>query len=301
MKYSIMNRDRKTIANDVEALIGERPMLNRKTRAFLLHSITFEEDGTVTMGDSADRHLLYRLIQAGFIQATPELDEWNNNQENGIDVHDNHFDQGIDLQESKNHVEKMIVEVPEIQDERDSIDDNEWENDEDYEKRYECLIEKQPEMVAPVISFPLRMHRAGSICNLVNVIYSKGSLISKATGGFFSATIELVDRLQSEQYSNRIERIIDIIHEAGKSELSGISFDSSCVLFNGFPPTDNQDRIDAWTELAKAINRASIRQIHIQPRQTDMTNEKYAFRGWLTRIGMNGADKKQQERYFMKT
>ena len=30
----------------------------------------------------------------------------------------------------------MIVEVPEIPDERDSIDDNEWENDEDYNRSF---------------------------------------------------------------------------------------------------------------------------------------------------------------------
>ena len=52
--------------------------------------------------------------------------------------------------------------------------------------------------------------------------------------------------------------------------------------------------VRAWTTLAASINKACIKQKHVRANRTDETNEKFAFRTWLTRLGMNGPDLKEE-------
>ena len=149
----------------------------------------------------------------------------------------------------------------------------------------------EPQTVKPEISFPLEAHRPESIINLVNTVFSKGALISKSTGGTFSASEELVSELQEGHFlqTGDLARAID-----GDGGLAGISFGDGRVTFDGFPETADPDSVKAWTALAAAVNSASISQKHVRAKRTDETNEKFAFRTWLTRLGMNGPEMKQE-------
>ena len=156
---------------------------------------------------------------------------------------------------------------------------------------YEDLIEHEPEppeVIKPSISFPLAAHRAESIVNLVCSIYSRGNLLSKATGGVFSASEELVDSLQLVSGRAGKEEVLRIIRNEGG--LNGVSFTEDKVVFDGFPETTDTDAIRSWTVLSGAINKNAIKQIHVRAKEVDETNEKFAFRTWLTRLGMNGKD-----------
>ena len=156
---------------------------------------------------------------------------------------------------------------------------------------YEDLIEHEPEppeAIKPSISFPLAAHRAESIVNLVCSIYSRGNLLSKATGGVFSASEELVDSLQMVSGRAGKEEVLRIIRDEGG--INGVSFTEDKVVFDGFPETTDADAIRAWTVLSAAINKNAIKQIHVRAKEVDETNEKFAFRTWLTRLGMNGKD-----------
>ena len=149
----------------------------------------------------------------------------------------------------------------------------------------------EPQTVKPEISFPLEAHRPESIINLVNTVFSKGTLISKSTGGTFSASEELVSELQEGHFfqTGDLARAID-----GDGGLAGISFGDGRVTFDGFPETADPDSVKAWTALAAAVNSACISQKHVRAKRTDETNEKFAFRTWLTRLGMNGPEMKQE-------
>ena len=156
---------------------------------------------------------------------------------------------------------------------------------------YEDLIEHEPEppeAIKPSISFPLAAHRAESIVNLVCSIYSRGNLLSKATGGVFNASEDLVDSLQMVSGRAGKEEVLRIIRDEGG--LNGVSFTEDKVVFDGFPETTDTDAIRAWTVLSAAINKNAIKQIHVRAKEVDESNEKFAFRTWLTRLGMNGKD-----------
>ena len=153
--------------------------------------------------------------------------------------------------------------------------------------------EGETERIKPSISFPLARHRAESVCNLVYTIYSKGKLISKATGGSFYAADELVEALRGGSHRT-VEEVLETIRDEGGDKLTGIRFEEGKVVFDGFPDTDDPMNVKAWTSLSAAINSTAIKQYHVRAKRTDEPNEKFAFRTWLTRLGMKGSDMKEE-------
>jgi len=154
--------------------------------------------------------------------------------------------------------------------------------------------ETQGEQVKPNISFPLSRHTPESLCNLIFTIYSKGPLLSKATGGEFGVSTELIEKIRRFGKFARIEQILEIIRNVSADELHGLAFDDEKITFDGFPKTSDPVQIRAWTELSAAINRNAITQMRVFAKEAKAINEKYAFRTWLTRLGMNGPDLKQE-------
>lgn len=161
----------------------------------------------------------------------------------------------------------------------------------------ESTDERNP--MKPIISFPLSDHNIESIRNLVFTIYSRGKLLSKATGGDFFASEPLVEDLQRGVGYNSVEKVLALIERVKTEEFRGISFEheekgEGKVKFDGFPETADPQVIQAWTVLAGAINKNTIKQHHVRAKKVDDTNEKFSFRTWLTRLGLNGSDLKME-------
>ena len=165
-------------------------------------------------------------------------------------------------------------------------------NEEEGDGTYEGLRERI-DIGRYSIALPLNRHKPESICNLVFTIYAKGKLMSKATEGEFRASDNLVDTLKSENFLT-VKEVLETILDYGEEALVGLRFEEDKVIFDGFPETDDADKVRAWTELCAAINKTAIKQHHIQAKQTEEVNEKFAFRTWLTRLGMNGPELKQE-------
>ena len=130
---------------------------------------------------------------------------------------------------------------------------------------------------------------------MVYTIFSKGKLLSKATGGCFSASKELVNVLKAGSFVSNND-VIEIVDNMGEDALQGLRFEENKVIFDGFAETESGEDIRAWTELCAAINLTAIKQHNIYAKQVDEANEKFAFRTWLTRLGMNGTEMKSARR-----
>ena len=150
--------------------------------------------------------------------------------------------------------------------------------------------------VKPEIAFLLECHTAVSLKNLVNTIYSRESLMRKATGGNFRVSDKLVEELK--EYVSTAEEVMRIIRSAGEDWLHGLKFEEYKVVFTGFPATEDAVRTHAYILLATAINKNSLEQKHIQAKKVDESNEKFAFRVWLVRLGLNGAETKAERKTF---
>ena len=145
---------------------------------------------------------------------------------------------------------------------------------------------------ALTISLPLAGHTANSLRNLVTLVYSRGSLISKATGGRFACLLEQVDALKDCL-------TVESVRERITSDLIGLSITDDAITFTGFPLSDEPEKIQAFTQLAAQMNRLAKEQKRTQAKAVDATNEKYIFRIWLLALGMGGDEFKTARRVLL--
>lgn len=148
----------------------------------------------------------------------------------------------------------------------------------------------------------LEEHNGTTLRNLVNLIYSRGALISKATGGHFRADEKLVKALRDDTctYSraNFLRMLADFESRNGKS-LYGVEIDNEKIRFTGFGEIADIAHMEAYTHLAVLMNGQALRQKRVQAKNVDDTNEKYAMRIWLRRIGMGGPEFKKDRAILM--
>ena len=144
---------------------------------------------------------------------------------------------------------------------------------------------------ALTISLPLAGHTASSLRNLVTMIYSRGSLLSKATGGHFACALEQVDALKD---CLTVESVLSSL----TSGLTGFAIADDKITFV-FPITENPDKVKAFTQLAAQISKAAKEQKRVMAKTVDESNERYIFRIWLLRLGMGGEEFKTARRVLL--
>ena len=150
---------------------------------------------------------------------------------------------------------------------------------------------------------PIGQHSGTTLRNLVNLIYSRGALISRATGGHFSADEELVEVLKDDTCTyakaNFLAMLTDYEAQHGEA-LHGLKITENEVIFTGFGRAADMDTLTAYGQLAVLMNDQALTQKRIQAKHVNDANEKYAMRIWLIRIGMGGAEFKKTRAILMK-
>lgn len=151
------------------------------------------------------------------------------------------------------------------------------------------------------ISFPIAEHTVQSLTNLICMIHSRGALLSKATGGEFFADKSLADAILDDKTFRSIHELIAYIREWEETnpELKGIRFADDKLIFDGFGQAQDAETVQTYTKLAAAMNKMAITQKRVQAKDVDDSNEKYALRIWLIRLGLNGADFKADRKRLM--
>ena len=153
------------------------------------------------------------------------------------------------------------------------------------------------------LAFPTSQHNGVSLRNLVNLIYSRGRLISKATGGHFHVEEDLIETLRDDSCTYTVANFIEALksYEAQcGAAMEGLVITDEKVSFTGFPAAPDYDHLTAFGHLAILMNQQAISQKRIQAKDVNDENEKYAFRTWLLRLGMNGPDFKETRKILMK-
>lgn len=153
--------------------------------------------------------------------------------------------------------------------------------------------EAEPETIS--ISLPLEGHTAGSIRNLAAMLVSRGNLISKATGGQFSCTAELMEAINPATDIPTIKHILD----ENSGALEGLVIEEDRITFEGFPLTDDPKKTKAFMQLASLMGRMAKEQKHTLARPVMAENEKYSFRIWLISLGMKGDEYAQTRKILL--
>ena len=166
----------------------------------------------------------------------------------------------------------------------------------------EAPAPQEAEPVELTVSLPLTRHTGASLRNLINLVYTRASLLNKALGTSFRVEQGLTDSLQDDACILTVESLLSAIaayeDEHGKV-LDGITITPEEISFTTLPETAEPERLRAFTELVAMMNKQAIEQKRVQAKAVNEENEKYALRIWLTRLGMNGPEFKTTRKVLM--
>ena len=166
----------------------------------------------------------------------------------------------------------------------------------------EAPAPQEAEPVELTVSMPLTRHTGASLRNLINLVYTRASLLNKALGTSFRVEPGLTDALQDDACILTVESLLGAVaayeDEHGKV-LDGITITPEEISFTSLPETTEPERLRAFTELVAMMNKQAIEQKRVQAKAVNEENEKYALRIWLTRLGMNGPEFKSTRKVLM--
>ena len=280
LKFELNIADRKTLANRMEELTGIHPYYTRAPLyAYDIGNYTIDRDGNLLVEpENADAELLTTLLNEGLIRGGESIESTDEQPEN--------------TEPTENLADEPVAEEEPDDTAEDEPDAEESES------------EEQPEEV-PLdleLAFPTSQHNGVSLRNLVNLIYSRGRLISKATGGHFHVETDLVETLRDDSCTYTVANFIEALksYEAQcGTAMEGLVITEEKVSFTGFPTASDYDHLTAFGHLAILMNQQAISQKRIQAKDVNDENEKYALRTWLLRLGMNGPDFKETRKILM--
>ena len=278
--------DRKLLVARISELTGVESRYTRMPRcAYEIGAFTVERDGSLTAAEGADEGVLQVLISENMV---------------GACIEETQPETDVLAQQASETAEDANAGESE---ETYPIPDAEYEQEAEEESAASLGI-RDTDTAYPLdaqISFPLAGHTASSLINLICMVHTRGPLLSKATRGTFHVDKDLVDDILDGHTFIDPAGLIRYVQEWDGSEeaVKGISFDEEKVIFDGFTEVKDAEHLQTFMKLAAAMNRMAQTQKRVQAKETDDSNEKYALRVWLVRLGMNGSDYKEDRRILM--
>ena len=323
LKFELNVAERKTLAKRIEELTGIHPYYTKAPLySYDIGSYTIDRDGNLLVEpENADAELLTTLLNEGLIRSGESIESADDQMENTEPT--DHLEEDPVTEDTEAETEVLDEQEPEDADTAEdepveagaeeasepdnTVEDDATENEPDAEKpesEEQPEAEDQPEEV-PLdleLAFPVSQHNGVTLRNLVNLLFSRGKLIGKATGGHFHVEEGLVEKLKDDSCTfaimNFINAVSDYEAEHGAA-LEGLKITTEKVIFTGFPTAPDHEHLTAFAQLAVLMNQQAISQKRIQAKDVNDENEKYALRTWLLRLGMNGPDFKETRKILM--
>ena len=339
LKFELNVAERKTLARRMEELTGIHPYYTKAPLySYDIGNYTIDRDGNLLVEpENADAELLTTLLNEGLIRGGESIESEDTQSENTEPTEDSEEEPVTEENTEEAESEEQLTDAePEILDEQESEDVETAEEDEPAEAENEEALESDdtaegdaaedsPEEASDTeeveseeqqeaedqadevpldleLSFPVSQHNGVTLRNLVNLLYSRGKLIGKATGGHFHVEEGLVEKLKDDTCTFAIMNFINAVsgYEAEHgAALEGLKITTEKVTFTGFPTAPDHEHLTAFAQLAVLMNQQAISQKRIQAKDVNDENEKYALRTWLLRLGMNGPDFKETRKILM--
>lgn len=323
LKFKLNVAERETLAKRMEELTGIHPYYTKAPLySYDIGSYTIDRNGNLLVEpENADAELLTTLLNEGLIRGGESIESTDDQMENTEPT--DHLEEDSVIEDTEAETEVLDEQEPEDADTAEdepaeagaeeasepdnTVEDDATENEPDAEEpesEEQPEAEDQPEEV-PLdleLAFPVSQHNGVTLRNLVNLLFSRGKLIGKATGGHFHVEEGLVEKLKDDSCTfaimNFINAVSDYETEHGAA-LEGLKITTEKVTFTGFPTAPDHEHLTAFAQLAVLMNQQAISQKRIQAKDVNDENEKYALRTWLLRLGMNGPDFKETRKILM--
>lgn len=151
------------------------------------------------------------------------------------------------------------------------------------------------------IDIPISKHTGPSLVRLVRIIWTKEQLINKAVGSpaGFKISDGFMDKLSKEPPANVSEFLFLWEQDSSDENTKGLTFDDKKIHFVGVPYTQEPEWLRAYMDLATAISDEALAAKKVRPLRAEAENERYYFRVWLVRIGLNGDDYKSTRKALL--
>ncbi len=308
LKFELNVEERKTLAKRMEELTGIHPYYTKAPRyAYDIGNYTIDRDGSLLVeAENADLELLTTLLNEGLIRGGEDV-EAEGLQETASEQPVVELVEGVQMipatQPDEQETSEEETETEEVREEGET--EVEAENAEETPEEENAHLEEGAAEEIPLdanFSFPTSQHNGVSLRNLVNLIYSRGVLISKATDGIFLVDKGLVDALKDDSCTYAVANFIHAVREYEEQHgaaMEGLTITEEKVTFTGFPTAPDYEHLTAFGHLAILMNQQALSQKRIQAKEVNDSNEKYALRTWLLRLGMNGPDFKETRKILM--
>lgn len=154
--------------------------------------------------------------------------------------------------------------------------------------------EAEDEITSYDLEIPMKGHTGRTLRNLVNMIYSKQTLIKKALG--------LEENIIEDDFVTKINEVCIDSLESFKEALEGIDEGSHPGIDFDFQEetiTFKYLENEAAIKLFALINRNAKAQKRALAKVKPTDNEKYTFRTWITRLGMVGDEYKETRKELL--
>lgn len=316
LKFELNVAERKTLARRMEELTGIHPYYTKAPLySYDIGNYTIDRDGNLLVEpENADAEVLTALLNEGLIRGGESIEPADTQPENMEPAPDD-GGEASNPEQTENEQDpveaeaelpvEQEAETSEVEAEQENIESAQPDSEpEEVSKPDNMESDDQPEEV-PLdleLAFPVSQHNGVTLRNLVNLLYSRGKLIGKATGGHFHVEKGLIEELKDDRCTFAIANFINAVsnYEAQHGEaLEGLKITSEKVIFTGFPTAPDHEHLTAFGQLAILMNQQAITQKRIQAKEVADENEKYALRIWLLRLGMNGPDFKETRKLLM--
>lgn len=307
LKFELNVEERKTLAKRMEELTGIHPYYTKAPRyAYDIGNYTIDRDGSLLVeAENADLELLTTLLNEGLIRGGEDV-EAEGLQETAAEQPAVELAEGVQMIPATQPDEQETSGEAEAEEAREEGENEvEAENAEETPEEESAHPAEGAEEEIPLdanFSFQTSQHNGVSLRNLVNLIYSRGVLISKATDGIFLVDKGLVDALKDDSCTYAVANFIHAVREYEEQHgaaMEGLTITEEKVTFTGFPTAPDYEHLTAFGHLAILMNQQAISQKRIQAKEVNDSNEKYALRTWLLRLGMNGPDFKETRKILM--
>lgn len=308
LKFELNVAERKTLARRLEELTGIHPYYTKAPLySYDIGNYTIDRDGNLLVEpENADAEVLTALLNEGLIRGGESI-ETADVQPESVETEPDDTEAAEEESEPEpiEDEQEPVESEPEMSVEQEDTESAESDAEpEEVQDSDEGETDTQPEEVPLDLefAFPVSQHNGVTLRNLVNLIYSRGKLIGKATGGHFHVEEGLVEKLKDDSCTfaimNFINAVSDYEAEHGVA-LEGLKITTEKVIFTGFPTAPDHEHLTAFGHLAILMNQQALTQKRIQAKEVADENEKYALRIWLLRLSMNGPDFKETRKLLM--
>lgn len=161
-----------------------------------------------------------------------------------------------------------------------------------------ALEENGAEAVGQVsVTVTTEGHNGVTLRNLVNLLAAKERLIAKAMS--FAGQSFIAPAMVKAVNDVRLKSVEDFLEAAGSEGCPGLEITADAITFRWFTATLNPEVIQAYIQLAFAVNKMALSQKHSSSREIETANEKYTFRVWLLRLGFIGDEYSASRKIFL--